>query len=157
MKSLTFLLLFIAIAMIGCDDCNNCEPFTEEPFVVIRFYDMVDSTRQIIVIDSINGLSTEGLRHFQDTTYSYRFPLNMTEDQSSFDLVYRNSTAYETSLKNNITVNYSREYFRRSDNYLVVQCGLTNFLTNFPGATLICKEEENNNCISNDAKANIYF
>jgi hypothetical protein len=156
MKGLSYAFLFLILAVLGCDDCNNCEPFTEEPNVLVRFYNYADSTNQIIIIDSVNNVDAGTLRHFQDTTYTFRFPLDMTEDISEFRLIYRKASNPDSVIYNQLSISYYRDFVRRDDNDIIVQCDLTGFQSDFREAVLICKDSTAAICISNDAKINIY-
>ena len=139
---------------ISCSECTNCDSFAEEPNVIIRFYNLPDTTKRTIIIDSVNLTSSSGLRHFSDTTWEFRFPLDMHNDISSFDLVYRDTAAQDLYLSNNITFSYNRAFIRRDDNYIIVECYLQELITDLTGNKLVCKEEDN--CISNYAKASLY-
>jgi hypothetical protein len=109
-----------------------------------------------MVIDSVNEIPTAGFRHFNDTTWEFKFPLNMHEDVSVFNLVARD-TSYLDSITyyHTIRFNYTREFVRRDDNYIVAECNLVSMETTVIPATLVCKEEDK--CISNNAKASFYY
>ena len=157
MKGLTVILFFvIAFGTSSCDDCTNCEPFTEEPFLQIRFFNQVDSTTRVIIIDSVNQVLTQDLRHFQDTTNEYKFPLDMHHDTSVYQMVYRDTSNLTTYLNNEITLIYSRQFLPRDDNYIIVECNLDSFTADFAKFELICKDSTSIECISNEAVANIY-
>lgn len=161
MRILAIVIVLLGFWVVSCNDCNNCEPFTEEPNVLVRFYNFpdtssADTTRRVIIIDSVNLISTESLRHFNDTTHSFKFPLDMNNDISEFKLVYRDTSDLGNYLTNTVTIAYNREFVRRDDNYIVVQCDITNFNSDFTDHNLECKESDNNQCISNDAKASLY-
>jgi hypothetical protein len=157
MKGFFAILLFvIAIGINSCNDCTNCEPFTEEPFLKIRFFNQVDSTKRVIIIDSINQLFVQDFRHFQDTTYEYKFPIDTHNDTSLYQMVYRDTTNLSTYLTNSITLIYDRQFIRRDDNYIIVEVNLESFTTNFAQFELICNDSTNVECISNEAVANIY-
>ena len=91
-RIILFLLLSISALTISCDDCVNCEPFTQEPNLKVVFYNSIDSTNKIISIDSINQLDAKLFRHFSDTTNEFKFPLDMQNDSSRFDIVYHETT-----------------------------------------------------------------
>ena len=151
------LLLVIAFAASSCNDCTNCEPFTEEPFLQIQFFNLDSATtKRVIIIDSINQVYARDLRHFQDTTYEYKFPIDMHHDTSVYQMVYRDTSDLTTYLNNNITLIYTRQFVRRDDNYVIVQCDLENFTTDFTNSELICKDDSNIECISNEATAKTY-
>jgi hypothetical protein len=156
MRVLSLVLAILGIWVTSCNDCTNCEPFTEEPNILVRFYNLPDTTRRIIIIDSVNQVAAAGLRHFSDTTYSFKFPLDMNNDVSEFNLIFRDTANLESYLTNTITVTYSRQFIRRDDNYIVVECDISEFSSDYTGNNLECKETETNQCISNDAKASIY-
>lgn len=155
-KYLIGIFLGLIVLNVSCSDCTNCEPFTEEPYVLVRFYNAADSSKRILVIDSVNQTPAAGLRHFNDTTWEFRFPLNMHEDISTFDIVARDTTDHDSIIYNHfIKFEYTRQFVRRDDNYIVTECDLISLEANFTGLSLICKEEEV--CISNDAKASLYY
>jgi hypothetical protein len=156
MKGLT-VILYIALAFsaISCDDCKDCEPFTQEPFLEVRFLNKTDSSKRIIIIDSVNQVYGKDLRHFKDTTSIYNFPLDMHHDTSVFQLVYRDTSALQTPLTDSIIIIYSREIIRREDNYFIVECDLDSFKA-FGEATLVCKDTTSSECLSNEAYAKIY-
>jgi len=156
MRFLTFILVICwAIAITGCDECTNCEPFREEPFLKVRFLNQVDSSNQDIIIDSVNQIYVKDIRHFKDTTFEFRFPLDMHHDTSVFQLVYRKTTDLTTYINNRIELNYSRDFIRRADNDVIVECDLEDYLTDFNNFQLFCKTTEID-CISNEAIAKIY-
>ena len=154
MKYSIFILIVFSSTWISCNDCSNCEPFTEEPYVLVRFYSAVDSSSTNIIIDSVNQTPAAGLRHFQDTTYEYKFPLNMHEDISNFDLVFRYEANPDSVIYHSITFYYIRQFRRRDDNYVVSECNLTEIQSSIEAYNWVCKEEEI--CISNEAKASFY-
>lgn len=150
------ILLFAFAGLSSCSDCTDCTPFTEEPIVEVRFFNAADSSKMVIIIDSVNQVPAATLRHFQDTTYSFRFPLNMHEDISRFELVYRDTTEISGKARHNwIQFNYQRSIVRRQDNYIVTECSLQGLNTSFYLAELVCNEEDPY-CISNESKTNIY-
>lgn len=156
MKYLFYILSGLMIMNVSCTDCTNCEPFTEEPYVLVRFYYAADSTRRTLVIDSVNQTPAAGLRHFNDTTWEFKFPLNMYDDISTFDIVARDTSHLDSiSYYHRISFDYARQFVRRADNYIIVECNLRSLNTDLTGDILECKEEET--CISNDAKASLYY
>jgi hypothetical protein len=152
----TLILFAIILALGSCNDCTDCTPFAEEPFLKIRFFNEADSTRKIIVIDSVNQLGVREFRHFADTTYEFKFPLDMHHDTSVFQMIYRDTTNLATPLKNEITVIYNRSFLRREDNYLIVEANINLLTTDFIKFELNCEIESNTECLSNEAVANIY-
>lgn len=155
MKYLVIILIGLSLFNLSCNDCSNCEPFTQEPFVTVRFYNAADTTKRILVIDSVNQLPTAGLRHFSDTTWEFKFPLNMQEDVSSFSIVARDTSHLDSiTYYHTINFNYTRQFVRRDDNYVISECDLVGMETSFVQDTLVCREE--NFCISNYAKASLY-
>jgi len=157
MKGITAILLVLIIfGSSSCNDCTNCEPFTEEPFLTIRFYNQADSSKKVIIIDSVNQVLSRDLRHFEDTTYEYRFPLDMHHDTSVYQMVYRDTSNLSVYLKNEIRLIYNRKFLRRDDNYVIIECELDDITADFAGIELICKDNAINECISNEAVAKIY-
>ena len=156
MKYVVYILFLLGAMQVSCNDCSNCEPFTEEPFVIVRFYHAADSAKRVIVIDSVNQLPSTGYRHFNDTTWEFRFPLNMQEDFSEFNIVVRD-TAYLDSIsyKHFMRFSYDRQFVRRDDNYIVLECYLTNLESSINTNSLVCREEDI--CTSNYAKASFYY
>lgn len=156
MKYVVYILIILAGLQIACDECSSCEPFTEEPYVLVRFYNAADSSKRVLVIDSVNQISTAGYRHFNDTTWEYKFPLNMQADTSDFALVVRDTSHLDSiTYYHFIRFNYTRQFERRDDNFIISECNLISLETSFLQASLVCKEEEK--CISNDAKASFYY
>ena len=157
MKGFAIIFLFaIAFGTSSCTECTDCEPFSEEPFLKVRFFNQVDSTNRIIIIDSINQLFVKDFRHFQDTTYEYKFPVDSHRDTSVYQMVYRDTSNLSSYLSNEISLIYSRQFLRRDDNYIIVECNLESFTADFAKFELICKDTTNVECISNEAVANIY-
>lgn len=156
MKDLTLMvILLLVIAITSCSDCTNCEPFKEEPFLKIRFLNQSDSSKRRIIIDSVNQKYVKDIRHFMDTTFEYRFPLDMNNDTSVYEMVYREASDPTTYLNNRIELIYSRQFKSRNDNYLVVECYLEDYSSNFNSFQLFCKDNENK-CLSNEAIAKVY-
>ena len=149
-------LIVITFATSSCNECTTCEPFTEDPFLTVRFFNQADSSKRVIIIDSVNQVFGQDLRHFQDTTYEYKFALDMHHDTSFYQMVYRDTSNLTTYLANEIMVIYSRQFRRRDDNYVIVECNLDSFNTDFAEYELICKDTSNIECISNEAVAKIY-
>jgi hypothetical protein len=157
MNRMAAIILFSAVLALGsCNDCTDCTPFTEEPFLKIRFFNGADNTKRIIIIDSVNQVGVSGFKHFTDTTYEFKFPLDMHHDTSVFQMIYRDTSDLVTPLKNNITVIYRRNFLRREDNYLIVEANLDSLTADFSKFELICKSESNTECLSNEAVANLY-
>jgi hypothetical protein len=155
-KYFTYILLLLGSLQVGCNDCSNCEPFTEEPFLTVRFYNAADSSRRVLVIDSVNQMPAAGFRHFNDTSWEFRLPLNMQEDFSEFNLVVRDTTHLDSiNYSHFIRLDYERQFLRRDDNFIVTECNLTELFSNFVKDTLVCQEEDK--CISNHAKASLYY
>ena len=157
MKYAFYILLGLVGLQVSCNDCTSCgEPFTEEPYVLVRFFNAADSSNRVLVIDSVNQTPASGFRHFNDTTWEFKFPLNMHSDTSDFNLVVREASHLDSISYNHfIRFNYTREFVRREDNYIVSECNLVSMETSFNPASLICKEEDK--CISNNAKASFYY
>ena len=154
-----FLLLYItffAFSLSSCNECTDCEPFNEEPYLKIRFYNQADSSKKVIIIDSVNQDYVSEFRHFQDTTYEFRFALDMHHDTSVYQMVYRDTSNLSTYLTNEIIVTYNREFLRRDDNYIIVECDLDAFTTDLSASILICNDNSTTECISNEAIANTY-
>ena len=157
MKWIITIFLFTLMASASsCNECSTCEPFKQEPYLTVRFLNKADSSKRIIIIDSLNSIYAKDVRQFQDTTYEYKFPLDMEQDTSVFQMVYRDTSNLNQYLSNKVTLTYLRQYLRRDDNYIIVECNLDNFFTDFDSEELICKENSEEKCISNEAVAKIY-
>ena len=157
MRGLAALFLVtITLLFSSCSDCSDCKPFDHEPYLTIRFLNQVDSSNRIIIIDSLSTIYAKDIRQFQDTTYEYRFPLDMHHDTSVFQMIYRDTSDLKTYLNNKITLTYSRQFFRRDDNYIIVECDLDSLTTDFAIEVLVCKDNSEIECISNEAIAKIY-
>ena len=157
MKKLVVILLFLSGWWVACSDCADCLPFEDEPYVTIRFLNPADSSFHYIIVHTVNGMAASELRHFSDTTYQYKFPLNMHADSSLFALTY-SDTASGSPLQNAVITSwYSRQYVRRADNFIVVQCFLDSLATDLGPLYLKCKSNPDSTCISNEATVTIYF
>lgn len=156
-KYFLYILFCLTVMNISCsNDCTSCEPFTEEPYVLVRFYNAADTSKRILVIDSVNQTPAIDLRHFNDTTWQFRFPLNMHEDVSTFDIVARDTSHLDSiTYYHSIRFDYTRQFVRRADNFIISECDLTAMETDLTNDNLECKEEET--CISNDAKVSLYY
>jgi len=153
---MTCILLMPFFLGTSCDECSNCKPFSEEPFITMRFYKQADSTERIIIIDSINHNYAKSIRHFQDTSYTFKFPLDMHNESSLFQIVYRDTSNLKTYLTNRVDISYSEQLMHRNDNYVVSVLNINNFTSDFAKYALICKDTSNIKCISNEAVAKIY-
>lgn len=153
---ITIFLLTLIVFASSCNDCTNCKPFKEEPYLNIRFLNKADSSKRIIIIDSLNSIYAKDVRQFQDTTYEFKFPLDMKKDTSVFQIVYRDASDLDNYLTNKVTLTYLRQFLRRDDNYIIVECDLEKIFTDFELEELICKENSEEKCISNEATAKIY-
>jgi hypothetical protein len=156
MRAMVLFYLLITFLLSSCADCTSCEPFREEPKLKIRFFNLADKTRKVIIIDSVNQIYGQDVRFFQDTTYEYNFPLDMNRDTSVFLMVYREANNLDSFLTNKISVTYSRRFNRRDDNYILVESDIELLETDFAAAELICKDSTGNECISNEAVAKIF-
>ena len=155
-RIILFLLLSISVLTISCDDCINCEPFTQEPNLKVVFYNGIDSTNKIISIDSINQLDAKLFRHFSDTTNEFKFPLDMQNDSSRFDIVYHEIDSVVNYQHNYLSVYYDRKFVNRDDNYIIVECDISNYYADFDQYVLKCKDSINVECISNEAFLKVY-
>lgn len=153
MQKIPLFVLIMAL-VVSCNNCTDCEPFSEEPYVKIRFYNAADSSANVVVIDSINHIWAGDLEYYQDTVHTYQLPLNMHEDVSNFTLTFRDTIDYATFLTKELSVSYTREYIKRPDNNIVVQNNISEITSNFNKATLVCGDSLT--CLSNDAIYQIY-
>lgn len=151
-----FIFIFISLFAFSCDDCVNCEPFTEEPYLKVLFINSSDSTEKVISIDSVNQFDAKEFRHFSDTTNVFRFPLDMQRDTSSFNLVYHKIDSVVAYQNNTLSIYYDREYVRRGDNYVVVECDINGLDFDFNKAILKCRDSSTVECISNEAFLKVY-
>ena len=142
--------------MVSCNECTTCEPFLEEPILQIHFLNAADSTDRTIIIDSINQSAGEDVRQFQEAASQYNFPLDMHSDTSLFNLVYRDLDDTINIYRNSIVLTYSRKFYNRDDNYIIVECNLNSFESDFLRDKLSCPDSTNVECISYEATARIY-
>jgi hypothetical protein len=149
------VFIFFLMAFSKCNTCDDCETFAEEPFLKIRFY-KADSTRNIVIIDSINHVWAGNYDYYQDTVNTYVLPLNMNADESNFVISYRDTTEWETTLTNTLNVTYARSYIKRTDNNIVQQLNIIEATSDFTTKNLLCGDSLNITCISNDALYQIY-
>jgi hypothetical protein len=156
MRSLFFSMTFLLI-ISGCSDCQDCQPFTDEPYINLRFLNIADSSHKIVIVDSINHVSASSSKYFQDTTSLFRLPLNMNLDVSDVALVFRDTTDIDTPLTGDLSIAYEREFFKRDDNYIIVKCFINTVESSFEYFELYCRDSINNTCESNDLTARIYF
>ena len=150
------LLLFI-IGFNSCNECTNCTPFTTEPYIKLHFLNAADSTNKIVIIDSVNHEAVHDSKFFEDTTYSYRLPLNMNFDESLVALAFRDTSNINIPLTGTLNILYERQFERRDDNYIIVDCFILNIEDNFPIFGLYCNDSTYINCRSNDVTAQIYL
>ncbi len=155
MQKIAFIFLFLA-AFMQCNTCDDCEPFAEEPFIKIRFYNTADSSRHIVIVDSINHIWAGTYSYFQDTVNTYQLPLNMHDNVSNFVISYRDTTDIENHLTNKLSISYERTYLKRTDNYIIQQNLVTEVTSNFEQTNLLCADSLQILCISNEALFQIY-
>lgn len=155
MQKMAFILLFI-MAFVQCNTCDDCVPFAEEPFLTLRFSKALDSTSNVVIIDSINHMWAGDFAYFQDTVNTYQFPLNMHEDLSNFVISYRDTADLNTYYTNNLNVTYQRTYLKRTDNNIILQCDIIEATSDFATKILLCSDTLNITCISNEATYQIY-
>lgn len=153
MRKLALFILGV-VALSSCSECTDCEPFAEEPYLQIRFYNASDSSAQIVVIDSVNHVWAGSYEYYQDTVNTYKLPLNMQADISDFTLTFRDTTDYTTFLTRELSVSYERSYVKREDNNIIVKSNIVEVTSNFSNANLECGDTLT--CISNDALYKIY-
>ena len=155
MQKMAYILLFL-VAFTQCNTCNDCEPFAEEPFLKIRFYKAVDSSSNVVIIDSINHVWAGNYNYYQDTVNTYLLPLNMNEDISEFVISYRDTSDLSTYLENNLHVSYQRSFFKRTDNNIIQECDISEAISDFNLKNLLCGDTLNITCISNEAIYQVY-
>lgn len=155
MQKMAYTLLFL-IAFTQCNTCDDCEPFAEEPYLTIRFYNAIDSTSNVVIIDSINHVWAGNYDYYQDTVNTYLLPLNMHEDVSVFVISYRDTSDLNTPITNTLNVTYLRSYLKRTDNIIIQQCDIIETTSDFSIKNLVCGESLNETCISNEAIYQIY-
>lgn len=151
------ILLFIALGVSSCNDCTNCTPFTTEPYMYVHFLNAADSSNKVVIIDSINHESVASSRYYADTTFSYKLPLDMNLDQSLVELSFRDTTDINTPITGVLDIIYEREFERRTDNYIIVDCFIIEVESSFPIFRLYCSDSTNENCNSIDVTAKIYL
>ncbi len=152
-----FFLLFI-ISFTQCNTCDDCEPFAEEPYLKLRFYKAVDSSANIIIIDSINHTWAGTYAYYKDTVNTYLLPLNMNEDESNFVISYRDTSDIKTYFTNTLRVLYERKYSKRTDNNIIIQTTIKKISSDFNLKNFLCKNDPTNttSCLSNDAIYQVY-
>jgi len=155
MQKIAYILLFLT-TFVQCNTCEDCDPIAEEPFLKIRFYKAVDSSRSIVIIDSINHIWAGDYSYYQDTVNTYTLPLNMHEDSSNFVISYRDTTDLSTMLTNSLNVIYDRSYVKRTDNILLQELNIIKATSDFETTNLLCGDTLNITCISNDALYQVY-
>ncbi len=151
------IFLLTIIGTYSCSDCTNCTPFTTEPYMNLHFLSAADTSNKVVIIDSINHESVSGSRYYMDTTFFYNLPLDMNLDQSQVLLSFRDTTDMNTSLSGVIDIIYDRQFEKRQDNYLVVDCFVTSIESNFPIFGFSCSDSTYENCKSNYVTAQIYL
>lgn len=84
-----WLFLVVVIGVLGCNECQDCGPITNEPFFLVNF-NKKDATGAVLVsIDSVNGVSNQNFTEiFQDTASGFRFPLSPVTDSVYYQLRY---------------------------------------------------------------------
>ena len=155
MQKLAYVLLFLT-AFMQCNTCEDCEPSAEEPYLKIRFYKAADSSRNIVIIDSINHMWAGDYSYYQDTVNTYTLPLNMNQESSEFVISYRDTTDLSTMLTNTLNVTYDRYYTKRTDNIILQQLNIIEATSDFESKNLLCGDTLNITCISNDALYQVY-
>ncbi len=157
MQKMFSFLLFI-ISFTQCNTCDDCEPFAEEPYLKIRFYKAVDSTANIVILDSINHTWAGNYAYYKDTVNTYLLPLNMNEDVSNFVISYRDTSDINTFFTNTLTIFYEREYIKQTDNNIIIQTTIKEILSDFSLKNSLCKNDPTNttNCLSNDVIYQVY-
>lgn len=123
----------------------------------LQFFNTSDGSPRIIIIDSVNYQSSSMSRNLDDTASTFQLPLNMNADMSVVSLVLRDVTDPSTSINGIIEVSYEREFERRSDNFIIVNCFVNNVEVNFPGLELYCNDSINQTCKSDGLTAKISF
>ena len=155
-RIILFLIISLSVLTISCNDCLNCEPFTQEPYLRVKFLNSNDSTIKVISIDSVNQMDAKLFRHFSDTTYEFRFPLDMHQDTANFDIVYHKLANEVNYQRNSISIYYERNYIKRNDNYILVECDITESYVDSDQYILVCKDSSNVECLSNESFLKIY-
>ena len=151
------LFLVVTFVFMQCNTCNDCEPFAEEPYLKIRFYEAADSSSNVVIIDSINHKWAGNFSYYQDTVNTYLLPLNMNNRMSDFVITYRDTTDITTYLTNTLQVKYEIEYLKRTDNNIIIQSFITETSSDFTTKNLLCKDDPlNTTCLSNDAIFQVY-
>ena len=157
MQKMAYIILFL-LAFTQCNTCDNCKPIAEEPFIKIRFYNKVDSTKHVVIIDSINHKWAGRYSNFQDTVNTYQLPLNMNEDVSNFVISYRDTADIANHLTNTLSITYQRAYLKRTDNNIIQQNRviLSDVTSDFEKFNLLCGDSLQLICITNEALFQVY-
>ncbi len=153
-KMLIFLIL--ASIFMQCNTCDNCVPFAEEPYLKLRFYKATDSSANVVIIDSINHVWAGNYAYYEDTVNTYLLPLNMNKDISNFVISYRDTSSLQLYFTNTLLVKYTRTYLKRTDNNIIVQCDILETSSDFNIKNLLCADNLNITCNSNEALYQIY-
>ncbi len=155
MQKIAYIFFFLT-AFTQCNTCDDCEPFAEEPYLKIRFYKAVDSSRSIVIIDSINHIWAGNYSYYQDTVNTYTLPLNMHETSSNFVISYRDTTDLSTMLTNTLNVTYERSYIKQTDNIIIQQLTIIETTSDFETKNFLCGDTLNITCISNESLYQVY-
>lgn len=151
------LIILIGIGLYSCNDCNDCGSFNTEPLMQLQFLNATDGSPRIVIIDSVNYQSSSISRTLDDTASTFQLPLNMNADMSVVNLVLRDTTDLLTSISGIIEVSYNREFERRSDNFIIVNCFVNDVNVSFQGLELYCNDSINQTCKSDGLTAKISF
>ena len=151
------IILLLAAATFSCNECDDCGSFNTEPLMNLQFYNIADGSSRVVIIDSVNYQSSAISRNLDDTASAFLLPLNMNSDTSVVNLVLRDITDLSTSISGMIEIAYSREYERRSDNFVIVNCYVNDVQVSFTGLELYCNDSINQTCKSDGLTAKISF
>ncbi len=155
MQKLLLFIFFIA-GFVQCNTCDDCEPFAEEPYLKLRFYNAKDSTSNVVIMDSINHEWAGNFSYYQDTVNTYSLPLNMNEDVSNFIITYRDTANLNLYFTNTLLVKYERTYLKRTDNNILVICDILEAKSDFNLKNLLCADLLDITCNSNEAIYQVY-
>ena len=152
-RLIAFLVLILVFS--ACNDCSDCVEFTAEPLMNLQFLNEADDKAKVVIIDSVNNMSTQISRHLSDTSSFFQLPLDMNADQSSIFLEFRDATYDSLSYSGTLNIFYERVYERRNDNFIIVNCFINEITSDFTNLRLYCSDSVEQTCLNNDLVATI--
>ena len=151
-------IVLILLLNVSCEECGDCGPIQNDPFLKFRFYSYTEKAPVDVFINSINEVNSDNFEElYKDTASVYRFPLAFQKDTTEFHINY---TEYSEIIED--TINYSNtiklSYFRKfveENNFIKIEADCLNVVSH--SFDSIAPASINKSKLSNEITIQVFF